>query len=119
MTLALGFPALPYAAKWRSGRRTDIEPIPSEVNAMANRTSKKPAKVAKKAAAERVAAKAAKPRKTAPKSQFRKVARPSLLAGGDPPVASKWLSSAARRCVLSPALSEPHKLRSRSRHCTQ
>ena len=38
------------------------------------------AKVAKK----RVAAKAAKPRKTAPKSQSRKVAKPVLLAGGNP-----------------------------------
>jgi len=40
---------------------------------------KGPAKVAKKAAAKRVAAKAAKPRKTAPK--------PALLAGGNPQIA--------------------------------
>ena len=51
---------------------------------MAGNTSKKSAKVAKKAAAERIAAKAAKPRKTAPKSQSRKVAKPALLAGGSP-----------------------------------
>jgi hypothetical protein len=54
---------------------------------MAGKTSKKSAKVAKKAAAKRVAAKAAKPRKTAPKSQSRKVAKPVLLAGGNPQVA--------------------------------
>ena len=51
---------------------------------MAGNTSKKSAKVAKKAAAKRVAAKAAEPRKTAPKSQSRKVAKPALLAGGSP-----------------------------------
>ena len=45
------------------------------------------AKVAKKAAARRVDAKAAKPRKTASKSQSRKVAKPTLLAGGNPQVA--------------------------------
>ena len=54
---------------------------------MAGKTSKKPAKVAKKAAAKRVAANAAKPRKTAPKSQSRKVGKPTLLAGGNPQIA--------------------------------
>jgi hypothetical protein len=54
---------------------------------MANKASKTSAKVAKKAAAKRVAAKAAKPRKTAPKSQSRKVAKPALLAGGNPQIA--------------------------------
>ena len=54
---------------------------------MANKTSIKSTKVAKKAAARRVAAKAAKPRKTAPKSQSRKVAKPALLAGGNPQIA--------------------------------
>ena len=54
---------------------------------MADKTSKNSAKVAKKAAAKRVAAKAAKPRKTAPKSQSRKVAKPTLLAGGNPQIA--------------------------------
>jgi hypothetical protein len=54
---------------------------------MANKTSIKSTKVAKKAAAKRVAAKAAKPRKAAPKSQFRKVAKPALLAGGNPQIA--------------------------------
>jgi hypothetical protein len=54
---------------------------------MANKTSIKSTKVAKKAAAKRVTAKAAKPRKTAPKSQSRKVAKPALLAGGNPQIA--------------------------------
>ena len=57
------------------------------VNAMANKTSIKSTKVAKKAAAKRVAAKTAKPRKTARESQSRKVARPPLLAGGNPQIA--------------------------------
>ena len=48
---------------------------------MANKTSIKSTKVAKKAAAKRVAAKAAKPRKTAPKS------KPTLVAGGNPQIA--------------------------------
>jgi hypothetical protein len=53
---------------------------------MANKTSIKSTKVAKKAAASQVAAKAAKPRKTAPKSQSRKAAKPALLSGGNPQV---------------------------------
>ena len=54
---------------------------------MANKTSIKSTKVAKKAAASQVAAKAAKPRKTAPKSKDRKVAKPALLSGGNPQIA--------------------------------
>jgi hypothetical protein len=54
---------------------------------MANKTSIKSTKVAKKAAAKRVAAKAAKPRKTEPKSWSRKVAKSALLAGGNPQIA--------------------------------
>jgi hypothetical protein len=54
---------------------------------MANKTSIKSTKVATKAAAKRVDAKAAKPRKTAPRSQSRKVAKPTLLAGGNPQIA--------------------------------
>jgi hypothetical protein len=54
---------------------------------MAGKTSNKSTKVAKKAAVKRVAAKASKPRKTAPKSQSRKVAKPALLAGGNPQIA--------------------------------
>ena len=54
---------------------------------MANKTSIKSAKVANKAAVKRVNAKAAKPRKTAPKSKVRGVAKPALLAGGNPQIA--------------------------------
>ena len=54
---------------------------------MAKKTSRTPAKAAKKAAASQVDAKAAKPRKTAPKSKVRKVAKPALLAGGNPQIA--------------------------------
>jgi hypothetical protein len=54
---------------------------------MANKTSKKSAKVAKKAAARRVAAKAAKPRKTPPMSQSGNAVKPVLLTGGNPQIA--------------------------------
>jgi hypothetical protein len=54
---------------------------------MANRTPLKSTKIAKKTAAKRLAAQAAKPRKTAPTSQSRKVAKPALLAGGNPQIA--------------------------------
>jgi hypothetical protein len=54
---------------------------------MADKTSIRSTKVAKKAAAKPVDAKAAKSRKTAPKSQSRKVAKPTLLAGGNPRIA--------------------------------
>jgi hypothetical protein len=53
---------------------------------MAGKTSRKSAKIGKKAAVKPVAAKAAKPR-AAPKSQSRKVAKPALLAGGNPQIA--------------------------------
>src|SRR5438067_575258 len=57
---------------------------------MAKRTSRKSAKVAKKAAVNRVAAKAAKPQRSVAKSSARKrmnAARPVLLAGGNPQIA--------------------------------
>jgi hypothetical protein len=57
---------------------------------MANKTSIKSKRVAKKAAARRVDAKAAKPRKTAPKSQPRKNAKPALLTGGNPQIAKAY-----------------------------
>jgi hypothetical protein len=57
---------------------------------MANKTSRKSAKVAKKSAAERVGTKAATPRHTAPKSQSRKAAKPALLAGGNPQIAKGY-----------------------------
>jgi hypothetical protein len=53
----------------------------------AKRTSGKPAKVAGKTAAKRGAATAPKPRTTAAKRQARKVAKPALLAGGNPQIA--------------------------------
>src|SRR5262245_39215279 len=54
---------------------------------MANKTSMKSTKVAKRAAARRVAVKAPKPRKTTRKSQSRAAAKPTLLAGGNPQIA--------------------------------
>jgi hypothetical protein len=60
------------------------KPAAETRSAVAKRTSRTSAKVAKKAAAKRVAA---KPRKTAPKSLSRKVAKPALLAGGNPQIA--------------------------------
>jgi hypothetical protein len=57
---------------------------------MADKTSKKSAKAAKKAAAKRVAAKSVKPKKTAPKSHSRVVARPALLSGGNPQIAKGY-----------------------------
>jgi len=67
------------------------------VNAMATRTSRKSAKVARKAAPKRVAAKPAKPRKAVAKSSARKptkaaakepvVATTALLAGDNPQIA--------------------------------
>ena len=54
---------------------------------MAKKTSRSSAKVAKKAAVKRVAAKASRPRKTALNSKSRKVAKPALLAGGNPQIA--------------------------------
>ena len=66
------------------------KPATETLSVVAKRTSKKSAKVAKKAAAKRVAAKAAKPRKTAPKSQSGKVAKPILLSGGNPQIAKAY-----------------------------
>jgi hypothetical protein len=60
------------------------------VNTLAGKTSKKSTKVAKKAAAKRVAAKADEPRKTAPTSLSRKVAKPVLLSGGNPQIAKAY-----------------------------
>jgi hypothetical protein len=63
------------------------KPATETLSVVAKSTSKKSAKVTTKAAAKRVAAKAAMPRKTSPKSQSRKVAKPALLAGGNPQIA--------------------------------
>ena len=54
---------------------------------MANKTSIKSKKRAEKAAAKPLDARAVKPRKTSPKSQSRRVAKPTLLAGGNPQIA--------------------------------
>ena len=54
---------------------------------MPAKKSKKSAKVAKNASAERVTAKAAKPRKAGGKSSPRKAAKPALLTGGNPQIA--------------------------------
>lgn len=51
------------------------------------KTSIRLTKVAKKAAASQVAAKAAKQHLMAPKSKVRKIAKPTLLAGGNPQIA--------------------------------
>jgi hypothetical protein len=57
---------------------------------MVKKTSIKSTKGTKKAASGRSAATAAKPRTTAPKSPDRKVAKPALLAGGNPQVAKGY-----------------------------
>ncbi|MDZ4685685.1 MAG: DUF1801 domain-containing protein [Planctomycetaceae bacterium] len=57
---------------------------------MADKTSKKSAKVARNAAAKPVAVKAAKPHKTAPKSPSGKAAKPKLLSGGNPQIAKGY-----------------------------
>jgi hypothetical protein len=57
---------------------------------MANKTPRKSAKVANRAAAKRVAAKAAKPQKAATRSQSRKATKPALLAGGNPQIAKGY-----------------------------
>ena len=57
---------------------------------MVGKTPKRSAKVAKKAAAKRVAAKAVKPRKAAPKSQSRKATKPALLSGSNPQIAKAY-----------------------------
>jgi hypothetical protein len=57
---------------------------------MANETSVKSTKAAKKTAAKPAAAKAAKPRKTAAKSQPREAEKPVLLSGGNPQIAKGY-----------------------------
>jgi hypothetical protein len=54
---------------------------------MANKKSIESTKVATQPAAKRFAAKVSKPRKTTPRSQTRKTAKPTLLAGGNPQIA--------------------------------
>jgi hypothetical protein len=54
---------------------------------MVSQTPKKPAKVARTAAAKRVAVRAAKPRKTAAAPGSRRADKPALLTGGNPQIA--------------------------------
>jgi hypothetical protein len=61
------------------------KPATETLSAIAKRTSRKSAE--RKAAAEGVAAKEAKPLKTPPKSRSAKLAKPLLLAGGNPQIA--------------------------------
>ena len=65
---------------------------------MVNKTSRKSAKVAKKAA-NRVAAKATQRRKTAPKS--RGVAKPVLLSGGNPQIAKGYGDSPVQAYIAA------------------
>jgi hypothetical protein len=62
------------------------KPATETRSAVAKRTSKKPAKVAKKVA-KRSDAEGAKPRKTAAEPQPLKIAKSALLAGGNPQIA--------------------------------
>jgi hypothetical protein len=57
---------------------------------MGGKTSTKPAKVAKKAAAKRGSSQTATPRKSVPKSQPRDVTKPVLLSGGNPQIAKAY-----------------------------
>ena len=66
---------------------------------MANKTSIKSTKVAKRAAAKRVAAKAAKPRKMVPKS--RRGAKPTLLSGGNPQIAKAYGNAPVRAYIAA------------------
>jgi hypothetical protein len=66
------------------------ESIQSGVNAMAVKTSKTSARIAKKAPARRADAKAPKSRKTAQKSPTRTATEPVLLSGGNPQIAKGY-----------------------------
>jgi hypothetical protein len=68
---------------------------------MANKTSIKSTKVAKKAAASQVAARAKTPRQTAPKSKVRKAAKPALLAGGNPQVPKAYGNAPVQTYIAS------------------
>jgi hypothetical protein len=57
---------------------------------MAKQTSKRSAKVARKAGAKQASAKAAKPRKAVPRPQSRKATKPALLSGGNPQIAKAY-----------------------------
>ena len=67
---------------------------------MANKTSIKSTKLANKAV-KRVAARVEKARKTAPKSRSRKVAKPTLLAGGNPQIAKAYGDAPVRAYIAA------------------
>jgi hypothetical protein len=71
------------------------------VSAMAGKTSKTSANVAKKSAVKRVETKAAKPGKTAPKSRSRKVDEPVLLSGGNPQIAKGYGDAPVRAYIAA------------------
>ena len=68
---------------------------------MADKTSIKPAKHAKKAAGSQLAAKAGKPPKAAPKPRSRKAAKPVLLAGGNPQIAKGYGDAAVQAYIAA------------------
>src|SRR5687768_7200864 len=69
---------------------------------MANKTSKKPANVAKKSSAERGTTKAARPRtSTTTKSHSPKAAKPRLLAGGNPQIAKGYGDAPVRSYITA------------------
>ena len=68
---------------------------------MAGKTLKTSVKVAKKAVTKRVVAKVSKRRKMAPKSPFRKGAKPALLAGGNPQIAKGEGDAPAQAYIAS------------------
>ena len=72
---------------------------------MAGKTSKKSARAKEEAPAKRVAAtaarKAVKPRSTAPKTRSRKMAKPALLAGGNPQIAKAYGDAAVEAYIAA------------------
>jgi hypothetical protein len=77
------------------------KPTTEPPGVLAEGTSKKSAKGARKPSAKGIAAKAAKPRKTAPKSQGAEVAEPVLLSGGNPQIAKGYGDAPARACIAA------------------
>ena len=63
--------------------------------------SRKSANAGTKTAARRAGAKATQPRTTAPKSHSRKVAKPALLAGGNPQIAKADGDLSVQACIAA------------------
>jgi hypothetical protein len=68
---------------------------------MANKRSMKSPKVASAAAAKRVNAKTAKPRKRSAASQSSRIAKPTLLAGGNPQIAKGYGDAAVQAYIAA------------------